>query len=379
VGEEADLMAVHSSEEERQWAAEKRDFVADRRDELAAQRDAAGDARDLTADARESALDERERHLDARAAELGLRRDSAEAVALRGDARAARQWARRNRQELAAEREAATRGRDEATTRRLEATPTTRLASAFAAIAQQLYAADSFDAVLQRIAETAVSTVAGCRMASVTVSEHGTYQTAATTDASASAVDQAQYDVKEGPCLDAIDTPIVYAQSFPDTRWPTLASRPADLGAHSAASYRLTATSPATHGATGGVIGGSLNTYSAQPDAFSDEAQQIGLILAAHASTAARAVRERDDLQDLTENLHQALLSRDVIGQAKGILIERLKITPEEAFDALRHASQRLNEKLKAVALDLVETGEIDTRDLRPADGRSSTSVHPAP
>ena len=60
--------------------------------------------------------------------------------------------------------------RDEATTRRLEATPTTRLASAFAAIAENLYAADSFDAVLLRIAETAVSTVAGCQMASVTLS-----------------------------------------------------------------------------------------------------------------------------------------------------------------------------------------------------------------
>lgn len=53
-------------------------------------------------------------------------------------------------------------------------------------------------------------------------------------------------------------------------------------------------------------------------------------------------------------------MSRDVIGQAKGILMERLKITPEDAFDALRQASERLNEKLNAVALDLVETGELD-------------------
>jgi hypothetical protein len=95
VREEADLMAVQTPDEEREWAAEKRDFVADRRDELAAERDSAGDARDATADARESALDEGERQLDARAAELGLPPDSADAAANRVVARAAR--ARRGR------------------------------------------------------------------------------------------------------------------------------------------------------------------------------------------------------------------------------------------------------------------------------------------
>ena len=160
--------------------------------------------------------------------------------------------------------------------------------------------------------------------------------------------------------------PIVYAQSFPDTRWPTLGSRPADMGAQSAASYRLATASPATAG-----TGGSLNTYGIEPDAFSDEAREIGLILAAHASVAAGAVRERDALQDLAQNLTKALLSRDVIGQAKGILMERLKLTPEDAFDALRRSSNRLNEKLQAVAPNLAETGEFDTSNLHPTDGRS--------
>ena len=84
--EEADLMAMHTPDDERQWAAEKRDFVADRRDQLAAEREAAGDTRDVTADARESALDERERQLDARAAELGLPGRAAKAAAQLVDA-----------------------------------------------------------------------------------------------------------------------------------------------------------------------------------------------------------------------------------------------------------------------------------------------------
>ena len=351
-------MAMHTPDDERQWAAEKRDFVADRRDQLAAEREAAEDTRDVTADARESALDERERQLDARAAELGLPGRAATAAAQLVDAGADREQARQTRAGLRTQRHAAAHARDQASTRRLEANPTTRLASAFAAIAAHLYAADSFDAVLLRIAETAVSTVAGCQMASVTLAERGAYQTAATTDPAASAVDQAQYDAEEGPCLDAVEAPIVYAQAFPDTRWPTLASRPAELGAQSAASYRLAAASVATAG-----TGGSLNTYGIEPDAFSDEAQQIGLILAAHASMAAGAVRERDALQDVAQNLNKALLSRDVIGQAKGILMERLKIGPEDAFDILRRSSNRLNEKLHGVALSLAETGELDARD----------------
>ena len=350
-------MAVQLPEDEREWAAEKRDFVADRRDELAAKRERAGDARDRTAATRESASDERERQMDARAADLGVAPDSADAAEQQVLARAAREQARHDRDELGGERDAAADARDEATTLRMDATPNTRLASAFAAIAEHLYAADSFDDVLLRIVQTAVSTVAGCQMASVTLGEGGSYQTAATTGSAASAVDQAQYDAHEGPSLDAVDAPIVYAQSFPDIRWPTLASRPSDMGAQSAAAYRLAAASLATTG-----TGGSLNTYGIETDAFSDEAQQIGLILAAHASVAAGAVRERDALQDLTQNLHRALLSRDVIGQAKGILMERLQLSPEDAFDILRRASNRLNEKLHTVALRVAEPVESPTK-----------------
>lgn len=102
------------------------------------------------------------------------------------------------------------------------------------------------------------------------------------------------------------------------------------------------------------------------PDAFDDQAREIGLILAAHASVAARAVGERDALQLMERNLRVALSSRDVIGQAKGILMDRLKIPPEEAFDALRRSSQRLNEKLRDLARRVAETGEFDTTDTVP-------------
>jgi hypothetical protein len=207
----------------------------------------------------------------------------------------------------------------------------------------------------------AVSTVRGCEMASVTVRDDAGYRTVASTHEAATESDRAQYEAGEGPCLDAIEEAVVYTPAFPDPRWPMLAAGPTDSGVESVVSYRLRPSLPDPAGS----LAGSLNAYAGTPDAFDTEAQEIGLILAAHASVAAGAMREREMLEEMSRNLHQALSSRDVIGQAKGILMERLRVTPEEAFDALRRSSQRLNVKLREVAAALAETGEFQDSTIR--------------
>ena len=367
-------MSTGSGDEERAWAADKRDFVADWRDEVADERDRVTDTRDRIADDRQAELAKWERHLDALAGELSVPAEESGASAQRAEARDGLSEARQGRDDARAERTLAAADRDESTKRRQADAPSTRLAMVFADIAEQLFDADSFDDVLLRIAEATVSTIAGCRMASVTLRERSGYRTAVSTDPAATAVDQAQYQSNEGPCLDAVDAPMVYAQSFPDARWPTLASRPTESGVQSSLSYRLAATSSATTGSGDG----SLNSYGVLPDAFNDTAQEIGLILAAHASVAARATYERSTLQSLGGDLQQALLSRDVIGQAKGILMERLKITPEDAFDLLRRSSQQLNVKLRDVARGFAETGEFRmTRASRPTtSSEAAASPH---
>ena len=351
-------MSAGSTDEEREWAADKREFVADRRDEIAAERDAKAHAREATADAREATLDEWERRLTARADQLGMPAEPG--AAQFAEDRTARGQARRDRDRASRDRDTAAASRGEASMRRHADHPSLRLAAAFAEIAEHLYASDSYDQVLQRIAETAVATVSGCDMASITVQDGGGYRTASTTDPDATSVDQAQYDANEGPCLDAVTAPVVYAESFPDGRWPTLAARPTEFGVRSALSHRLTGAARST----GDSDGGSLNSYGTVREAFDDQAQEIGLVLAAHASVAARAVHERGALQQIEDNLRIALSSRDVIGQAKGILMERLHLPPEEAFDALRRSSQRLNEKLREVARRVAETGEFDRTDI---------------
>ena len=337
--------------DERTWAADKRDFVADEREIAADERDRLADERESTADAREAELDDRERQLLVGSAEDPT--DSAVAVK-QIDAAARRKQAVVNRLEARRRRELATENRVEEGNRRLADASPTMLALAFAQIAAQLYAADSYDDVLGRIAEAAVSTIAGCGMASVTVPDQSGYRTAASTHTAATAVDQAQYDVEEGPCLDALGQCVVYAEAFPDQRWPLLAARPTESGVQSVLSYRLTASENGAESAAG-----SLNSYGTRPEAFDESALEIGLVLAAHASVAARAVDERSRLEAAGRNLQEALLAREVIGQAKGILMERLLVTPEDAFDILRRTSQQLNIKLREVAHKLTESGEL--------------------
>jgi hypothetical protein len=362
-------MSAEHDQDERAWGADKRDFVAARRDEIAAERDTIAAARDETAEERDNLasdrkaeLDEQERLHDKRAAELGIAPGhSAGERARRRDERAAaaaqRQSAREEREQRRVERDAAAGAREAAAALHEAANPVTGLAVAFAEIARYLYEADNFEDVLTRIVETAVAAVSDCDMASITVREdEGTYRTLVFTHPAALAVDKAQYQARQGPCLDAAETAVVHAPCFPDQRWPGLAGQPGDSGVGAIVSYRLAAPGRTAKD----LKPGSLNVYAGTPRAFGDEAREIGLVLAAHASVAIRAVREREAYEQLGRQLHEALSSRDVIGQAKGILMERLRITPEDAFDTLRRASQELNVKLREVAQRLAETGTLN-------------------
>jgi hypothetical protein len=357
----ADPARSAAEPDERTWAADKRDFVADERDRLADSRDAIADARDVLADERERRADAREAELDEREQRLAARGPApASNDAERADARRLRAEAGQDRGRRRAARDQAALARDRSGHRRQAATPATGLALAFAEIAGHLYEAGTVDEVLTRIAETCVAAVPGCQLASITTRHQADgFRTVASTDQAATAADQAQYEASEGPCLTALGESVVYTPEFPDPRWPLLGSGPAGAGVRSVVSYGLAASGSLT----GDPLTGSLNAYASKAHAFDDAAREIGLILAAHASVALRAVGERESLEQLGRQLHVALSSRDVIGQAKGILMERLRITPDDAFDLLRRSSQRLNVKLREVAQSLTETGEFDGRD----------------
>jgi GAF domain-containing protein len=97
---------------------------------------------------------------------------------------------------------------------------------------------------------------------------------------------------------------------------------------------------------------GGLNLYAGRPGAFDDEGQEIGLMFAAHAGVAVAGAEHE-------ENLRAAVSSRDVIGQAKGILMERHKLTADQAFGVLTRVSQELNRKLVDIAREVSDTGAL--------------------
>lgn len=97
---------------------------------------------------------------------------------------------------------------------------------------------------------------------------------------------------------------------------------------------------------------GALNLHSDQVDAFDDESEHVALLFAAHAAVAMARAQER-------HNMRQAIGTREVIGQAQGILMERFKVPSDRAFQILVHASQITNRRLTDVAGDLTRTGKL--------------------
>ncbi|MDQ1437649.1 MAG: hypothetical protein QOK43_1278 [Acidimicrobiaceae bacterium] len=216
----------------------------------------------------------------------------------------------------------------------------------FAAIAQHLYVSEDVDETLEAVAAGASRAIPGCDVASITLLEDGRLRTPAATDPRAVAADELQYSLQQGPCYTAVTSEMaVYTPDLStDERWPQFSRRAAELGFGSLLSYRLMARGESTLG--------SINLYGLRPQSFSEQSRHFGAMFAAFTGAMAHAARRHTGLLD-------AIQSRDVIGQAKGILMERHRVTAEEAFDTLRIESQRLNVKLRDLAAHLSATGEL--------------------
>ena len=220
---------------------------------------------------------------------------------------------------------------------------------AFADTARSLYASEDLNDTLARITAAALDVIGGCAMASVSVLDGTRVSTWAATDSAATRADALQYKLGEGPCLDAARTArLVHTpDTANDRRWPQFASRvAAELAVGSMLSCRLSVLTDRER------VVGSLNLYGTQPHAFSEEDVGVALLLGVHAGAVVTASLDQ-------ANMREAIQSRDVIGQAKGILMERFKVTADEAFDRLRHSSQSMNVKLRDLAENLTATGEV--------------------
>jgi GAF domain-containing protein len=202
----------------------------------------------------------------------------------------------------------------------------------------------TLDATLTAITECAVRAVPGAEAAGLTLVVGGDLHTLAATEDYVRLADAAQTELRAGPCLEAMDSrgSVLVADIRVERRWPTFVPRAVELEIFSIISFCLFLE---------GSTLGALNLYS-RAAAFTDDSAAVGSLFASQAAIAL-AGAER------VEQLSEAVWTRDVIGQAKGILIERHRITGDQAFGMLVAASQHARIKLRDVAEYLVETGEL--------------------
>ncbi|WIX79254.1 GAF and ANTAR domain-containing protein [Amycolatopsis carbonis] len=215
------------------------------------------------------------------------------------------------------------------------------LSSVLGAIARTLQSEPDVDRTLAAIVKAAVDHVDGAEQAGISLVENGRIRTVAPTGEAVVTVDEIQYHTGQGPCLDAIAEHHVYCTGnlLGERRWPAFAPEAAETGIRSMLSYRLFITHTTL---------GALNLYSTQVGAFNDQTEQDGQVFAAHAAIA--LVGAQTEAQ-----LHAAIETRDVIGMAKGILMQRHDLDDVQAFHMLVETSQNTNIKLHQVATWLVE------------------------
>jgi GAF domain-containing protein len=219
---------------------------------------------------------------------------------------------------------------------------------AFAELARITLADHSLDSVMDRIATLAKTALGLNGEVSVTLIERGKPSTVAQTGALALELDERQYDRGYGPCLDSIDggEPLIVSDMQTEPRWPDWAKSAAALGAGSSMSIPVPLQRE---------VSAALNIYSLDRDAFDDAAVELVSTFAAYAGVALANMHLYTAQGQVAEQLQQAMQSRAVIEQAKGILMGQRRCSAQEAFDLLVRLSQDTNRKLRDVAQALVE------------------------
>jgi ANTAR domain len=224
------------------------------------------------------------------------------------------------------------------------------LGQQFATLTQALLHAQSVGDVLEQVVDATFRVVPQADVVSVTLrSPDGEFHTPVSTAAMGRVLDQVQYEVGEGPCLTAALDPGPGFAAWPqpgqvESPWPRFTARAQKLGVEAVLSISLLPAPIAPR------LSGALNLYSRTASGLDDVDKDAILLIATHASLALASTEAVTTADLHNAHLRQAIDSRDVIGQAKGILMSRRGISAAEAFDILRRTSQHLNVKLVEIA-----------------------------
>ena len=218
-----------------------------------------------------------------------------------------------------------------------------QVAEVFAAVARSLAEArDDMTKALEKIVHLAVEHLEACEFAGISFVEKGTITSPASSNDTPKRLDEIQSETSEGPCIDAITDHEVFQTGDlkNERRWPKFSARAhQETGVASILAIRLFVEEDTM---------GALNLYSTVPSAFDDSDVALATVFAVHASVAMSSARRQEGLEKKAE-------TRDVIGRAKGILMARSGASDDEAFAMLKAASQRMNVKLRDIAMTITE------------------------
>jgi GAF domain-containing protein len=210
----------------------------------------------------------------------------------------------------------------------------------------------SLDTLLKRVVDLSKDVMPGRPEASILVMVKDRPTTVVSTGDLATRLDETQYAKGYGPCMHAASSGEL--TEIPDTRietrWADYARGAAEEGNLSSLSVPLPIDDDMV---------GALNIYAREPHAFDEESRGEALRFGPYAGVALSNIHAYSSARELAENMQAALESRSVIDQAKGILMERHKLTADQAFQLLAHASMRMNTKLREIAEELVLTGDL--------------------
>ncbi|WP_327632921.1 GAF and ANTAR domain-containing protein [Kribbella sp. NBC_00482] len=221
--------------------------------------------------------------------------------------------------------------------------PVDGLGAAMAKVVATMHAPVDMQATLQAITSATVDTLATVDYASISLTrDDGQIVTLAPTAPLPAEADALQYQLGEGPCLEAaLDEPVVLSEDLGrDARWPSYGPAAAKAGLGSQVAFQFVAQH--------GHVRGALNLYSEQTRALDAATMQIGALFATQVAITMGWVRHEEDVQ-------AALYTREQIGMAIGILMERYRLTREGAFNFLVRTSQTGNVKLREVAAAVID------------------------
>lgn len=225
--------------------------------------------------------------------------------------------------------------------------PAAGLESGREALRRFLAGEDDLTTMHTRIALVATESIPACDHASITMLRGDRPHTPAYTEKTALVLDKVQYETGDGPCLSAIrHRGPEQVSTENENRWPAFSEKAREHGVLSTLSVPL--------GNDEAVLG-ALNLYSETTAEYDDPSVEAACAFADQLGIAAASVTLFVEGYELSNQLQQAMESRAVIEQAKGILIAMEHCDPDTAFHILVRASQRENRKLRAIAQDIVD------------------------